>query len=123
VGLADNYPNGRLRRFLGSGYRCSASTSGKPQIATYDEEKRILAVADPHVRALALLILLLVSEQKAKLLYWPKMGERRKRVLAIVAGILVTRRLKMTDHLFNCRIAEARTSPPVSSASSRNRPN
>jgi integrase len=44
----------------------------KPHIATYDEEARILAVADPHIRALAVLILEtgLRSNREALALKW-----------------------------------------------------
>jgi integrase len=44
----------------------------KPHIATYDEEERILAVADPHIRALAVLILEtgLRSNREALVLKW-----------------------------------------------------
>lgn len=44
----------------------------KPHIATYDEEERILAVADPHIRALAALILEtgLRSNREALVLKW-----------------------------------------------------
>jgi integrase len=44
----------------------------KPHIATYDEEERFLAVADPHIRALAVLILEtgLRSNREALVLKW-----------------------------------------------------
>jgi integrase len=44
----------------------------KPHIATYDEEERILTVADPHIRALAVLILEtgLRSNREALVLKW-----------------------------------------------------
>jgi integrase len=44
----------------------------KPHIATYDEEERILAVANPHIRALAVLILEtgLRSNREALALEW-----------------------------------------------------
>ena|ERR1700730_431753 len=44
----------------------------KPHIATYDEEERILAGADPHIRALAVLILEtgLRSHREALVLKW-----------------------------------------------------
>jgi hypothetical protein len=43
------------------------------------------------------------------------MDEGRKRVLAIVAGILVVRHLKTTDDLFDCR-SSPRTESLVASA-------
>jgi integrase len=48
------------------------STRRKPHIATYDEEERILAVADPHIRVLAVLILEsgLRSNREALVLKW-----------------------------------------------------
>jgi hypothetical protein len=45
----------------------------------------------------------------------PRMDEGRKRVLAIVAGILVARHLKTTDDLFDCR-SSPRTESLVASA-------
>ena len=40
---------------------------------------------------------------KRRICYAARMDEGRKRVLAIVAGILVARHLKTTDDLFDCR--------------------
>ena len=55
-----------------------------------------------------------MDEQKANLLAC-SMDEGRKRVLAIVAGILVARHLKTTDDLFDCR-SSPRTESLVAAA-------
>jgi hypothetical protein len=47
--------------------------------------------------------------------YASPMDEGRKRVLAIVAGILVARHLKTTDDLFDCR-SSPRTESLVAAA-------
>jgi len=44
-----------------------------------------------------------VDEQKAKAVKCRQMDEGRKRVLAIVAGILVARHLKTADDLFDSK--------------------
>lgn len=56
----------------------------------------------------------MVDEQKAKVLPF-RMDEGRKRVLAIVAGILVARHLKTTDDLHDTR-PSPRTESLVASA-------
>jgi hypothetical protein len=55
------------------------------------------------------------GEQKANLCYALPVDEGRKRVLAIVAGILVARHLKTTDDLFDCR-SSPRTESLVAAA-------
>jgi hypothetical protein len=44
-----------------------------------------------------------VGEYKAKVIHLVEMDEGRKRVLAIVAGILVARHLKTADDLFDSK--------------------
>jgi len=56
-----------------------------------------------------------IDEQKANMLPCPCMDEGRKRVLAIVAGILVARHLKTTDDLFDSR-SSPRTESLVAAA-------
>ena len=53
------------------------------------------------------------GEHKANMLPCPCMEEGRKRVLAIVAGILVARHLKTTDDLFNSRSSPRTESSPL----------
>jgi|SRR5271169_3424835 len=55
-----------------------------------------------------------LDEQKGKVLI-PLVGEARKRVLAIVAGILVARHLKTADDLFDSR-SSPRTESLVAAA-------
>jgi len=56
-----------------------------------------------------------LDEQKANMIPCPCMEEGRKRVLAIVAGILVARHLKTTDDLFDSR-PSPRTESLIASA-------
>ena len=55
------------------------------------------------------------GEQKANMVRWPSMDEGRKRVLAIVAGILVARHLKTTEDLFDSK-SSPRTESLVAAA-------
>jgi hypothetical protein len=61
------------------------------------------------------ILLWIGSEYKAKTCYDAVMEEGRKRVLAIVAGILVARHLKSTEDLFDSR-PSPRTESLVASA-------
>ena len=59
--------------------------------------------------------LLHLGEQKANMIRLPSMDEGRKRVLAIVAGILVARHLKTTEDLFDSK-SSPRTESLVAAA-------
>ena len=56
-----------------------------------------------------------VGEQIANMIKFSRMEEGRKRVLAIVAGILVARHIKTTDDLFDSR-SSPRTESLVAAA-------
>jgi hypothetical protein len=56
-----------------------------------------------------------LGEQKTNMVRLPSMDEGRKRVLAIVAGILVARHLKTTEDLFDSK-SSPRTESLVAAA-------
>jgi hypothetical protein len=56
-----------------------------------------------------------LGEQKANMVRLPSMDEGRKRVLAIVTGILVARHLKTTEDLFDSK-SSPRTESLVAAA-------
>lgn len=57
-----------------------------------------------------------VDEQKAKAIEYPRMDEGRKRVLAIVAGILVARHLNTADDLFGGPQGSPRTDAMITAS-------
>jgi hypothetical protein len=82
---------------VGCAYRCPLVLPGAGLLL--DPSRNPITLQIPHARKTAASL----GETKAKA-YDPKvMDEGRKRVLAIIAGILVARHLKTTEDLFDTR--------------------